>query len=215
MSATPARPVDLPPNHHADHPGFTGLSAWVTAWAFTVGRDGDADLAVALTGTGLGDDVVDVGCGAGVAARRAAAAGAASVVGVDPAPAMLKVARRRRRSPDGRAAVRYVEGVAEHLPVDDGAASVVWSIATVHHWKDLRASLAEVRRVLRPEGRFLAVERQVSPGAKGNASHGWIDQQAVAFADACRAAGFVDAEIGHHRTGRRRSVISVLAHAPG
>jgi SAM-dependent methyltransferase len=204
--------TDLPPNHHADHPGFTGLSAWATAWIFRIGRGGEADLAVTLTATGAHDDVVDVGCGAGIAAERAAAAGAASVVGIDPSPAMLKVAQRGRRSTDGRAIVRYVEGVAERLPLDDGAASVLWSLATVHHWKDLSAGLAEARRVLRPGGRFLAVERRVLPGAKSNASHGWVDEQAATFADACVVAGFGSPEIGHHRSGRQRAVISVLAH---
>jgi ubiquinone/menaquinone biosynthesis C-methylase UbiE len=48
----------------------------------------------------------------------------------------------------------------------------------VHHWHDLDAGLAEVRRVLRPSGRFLAIERQVEPGATGLASHGWTAEQA-------------------------------------
>ena len=208
MSSSTSTP--LPPNHHAHHRGFTGASAWLTAWSFRVGRRGDADLAVALIATGPGDDVVDVGCGAGIAAERAARAGAASVVGIDPSPAMLKVARRTAHG----AAVRYVEGVAERLPLEDGSASVIWSLATVHHWQDIATGLEEARRVLRPGGRLLVIERRVTPGATGHASHGWVDAQASAFADACGAAGFEAPTIGQHRTGRHRTVISVLAHAP-
>ncbi len=42
---------------------------------------------------------------------------------------------------------RRVRGVAEHLPFDDGAFDVALAILTVHHWEDLDAGLAELRRV--------------------------------------------------------------------
>ena len=160
------------------------------------------------TGVGPDDQVVDVGCGPGVAVRRAAGS-AASVVGIDPAPVMLRVARALTHGPRS-SAVDYLEGAAEALPLPDHSATVVWSLATVHHWQDLGRGLREVRRVLRPSGRLLAIERRVEPGARGHASHGWTDDQARVFAEECRAAGFADAEVGHHQTGRRR-VVSVLA----
>jgi ubiquinone/menaquinone biosynthesis C-methylase UbiE len=212
MSTTPTDDATLPPNHHAHHPGFSGFRGAVAAITFTIGRGAAADLAIDLTGVGPGDDVVDVGCGPGVAVRRAAARGASSVVGIDPAAVMLRVGRastRLRRR--GAAKVRYLTGTAEALPLPDGAASVVWSLATVHHWHDLDAGLDEVRRVLRPSGRFLAVERRADAGATGIASHGWTDEQADLFAQRCRTVGFTDITIGRHHPGRRR-VLSVLAH---
>ncbi|HEY8526176.1 MAG TPA: methyltransferase domain-containing protein [Acidimicrobiales bacterium] len=196
-----------PPNHHAHFPHFAGIGGLLAALTFTVGRGEDADLAAELTGLGPGDDVVDIGCGPGVAARRAAARGAASVVGVDPAAVMLRVARLRRRS-----GVRYVEGAAEALPLPDDSATVAWSLATVHHWDDVDRGLAEVRRVLRPGGRFLVLERQVRPGATGHASHGWTPEQAETFAERAEAAGLGAATVGRHGTrGGRRPVLSVLA----
>jgi len=205
----PADQTALIPNHHAHYPGFAGVGGLLAALRFTVGRGDDADLAIRLTGIGPGDHVVDVGCGPGVAVRRAAAS-AASVVGIDPAPVMLRVARLLTRDRSS-SAVRYIEGAAEALPLPDDSATAVWSLATVHHWHDLDAGLEEARRVLCPSGRLLAVERRVEPGARGHASHGWTDDQARTFAERCRAAGFADAEIGHHQTGRRR-VVSVLAN---
>ena len=211
-ASNPVTSTELPPNHHADHPGFAGASGAVAALAFAVGRGADADLAISLTAVGPEDDVVDIGCGSGAAVRRAARRGASSVVGVDPATVMLRVARLLGRSSRRNgSAVRYVDAAAEALPLADGSASVVWALATVHHWRDLDAAVGEVRRVLRPAGRFLAVERHSEPGSTGLASHGWTDDQAHGFADLCRAAGF-SAEVGHHRAGRRR-VVSVLAHA--
>ena len=205
----PVGPTDLPANHHAHHPGFSGIGGLVAAVSFTLGRDGDADLAARLTGLDPGDHVVDVGCGPGVAVRRAARS-AASVVGVDPASVMLRVGRLLTRGPSA-AKVRYLDGTAESLPVADGSATVVWSLATVHHWHDIDRGLAEVRRVLAPGGgRFLAIERKVHAGATGHASHGWTAAQAEAFAQQCRAGGFVEVEIGDHRTNRGH-VLSVLA----
>ena len=53
------------PNHHRDHPGFSGLAGLVAALSMIIGRDRDAELAVRLSGIGPGDVVVDVGCGPG------------------------------------------------------------------------------------------------------------------------------------------------------
>src|ERR1700676_1987505 len=143
----------LAPNHHADHPGFSGLSGLVAAIAFTRGRDPDATLAIRLVELRAGDRLVDVGCGPGAAARRAASLGA-EVVAVDPAAAMLRVGRLANRAKG----LRYALGAAQALPVADGWASVVWSLAAVHHWPDVDAGLGEVGRVLGPRGRFVAIE---------------------------------------------------------
>ena len=105
----PTSSATLVPNHHADHPGHSGILGLLAATSFMIGRRAEADLAIELTGVGRRDDVVDVGCGPGVAVRRAAAAGASSVVGIDPAAAMLRMARLASRAPTAHAAaVRYV-----------------------------------------------------------------------------------------------------------
>jgi ubiquinone/menaquinone biosynthesis C-methylase UbiE len=197
------------PNHHADYPGFAGITGWLAAASMAVGRQGDARLAGQLSRLHPKDTVVDVGCGPGTAVRRAARLGA-SVIGVDPAPVMLRVARILTRSSE---TVRYANGTAEALPVPDQSVSVLWTIASVHHWADLDAALAEATRVLRPGGRLVAIERRTRPGAQGHASHGWTDEQAKAFADLCHQHGFVDAEVRRHQTGRRKT-ISVTAGAP-
>jgi ubiquinone/menaquinone biosynthesis C-methylase UbiE len=123
---------------------------------------------------------------------------------------MLRVARLTPQLTGRRAKVRYVLGTAESLPLPERSGSVVWSLATVHHWRDIGVGLAEVRRVLRPDGRFLAIEREIGPGATGLASHGWTGQQAHTFAELCRQAGFADVSVDRHRTDRR-TVLTVLA----
>lgn len=186
-------------NHHAGHPGFAGVTGLLAGLAMNVAGSAVARLVADLAAVSDADYVVDVGCGPGSAVRAAARRGA-RVTGVDPAPVMLRLARALTRD---RSRVTWAEGTAEHLPLREGSATVVWSLATIHHWLDVTAGLAEVKRVLAGGGRFLALERQVRPGATGLASHGWTDQQAEAFAAQCQAAGFTDVRVEQHKPGRR------------
>lgn len=198
----------VPPNHHADHPGFSGIRGAVSAVLFLFKRQEAAQLAADLAGVSAGDRVVDIGCGPGFAANRARSLGA-DVVGVDPAPVMLRVARLRWR---GHGRVSWREGTAEAIPVERGWATVVWSLATVHHWRDLDTGLDEVERVLGDGGRFVVLEREITdPLADGVAGHGWTTEQAEAFAAACRRHGWADVAVGSHRAPG--PVLSVVARS--
>ena len=139
------------PNHHAHYPGFAGAAGFLAAASMVAGGASNARLAERLSELAASDAVADIGCGPGTAARRAARLGA-SAVGVDPAPVMLRLARLLTRR--SARTVRYAEGSAEALPLPDSSVSVAWSIASVHHWADLDAGLHEVRRVLKPGGRW-------------------------------------------------------------
>jgi ubiquinone/menaquinone biosynthesis C-methylase UbiE len=198
-----------PPNHHAQFPAFSGITGIVAALSMTFGRKGDARFAVQLSGMEPGDTLVDIGCGPGVAVRYAVRSGA-TAIGVDPAPVMLWFAKHSTRHLSN---VRFVEGVAEALPLSEGSVSVVWSIATVHHWTDIDAGLGEVQRVLVPGGRFVTIERTAQEGARGHASHGWTDEQVVAFMDRCRERGYTDIR-KERATAGRRSLVGVVANAP-
>jgi ubiquinone/menaquinone biosynthesis C-methylase UbiE len=198
------------PNHHAHYPGFTGPVGFLAAASMVLGGGDGARLAERVSELAANDTVADIGCGPGAAARRAARLGA-SVVGVDPAAVMLRLARFLTRRSNH--AVRYVQGSAEALPLPDSSVSVAWSIASVHHWADLDAGIQEARRVLKPGGRLVAIERLTRPGATGLASHGWTPEQASAFADRCLAHGFTNARVNHHGD-RRRTKVSVTVTAP-
>ena len=102
--------------------------------------------------------VLDVGCGTGyllvqLAARLPAAV---ELEGVDPAPAMVDVARSR--APHDRR-LRFRTGIGEQLPFPDGVFDLVVSTTSFDHWSDQRAGLAECARVLARNGCFVLADQ--------------------------------------------------------
>ncbi len=197
--------ADLRPNHHADYRQFGGVFGYLAGLTMIMGRGVDADLVAGIAHLDADDHVVDIGCGPGTAVRTAARHGARAT-GVDPAGPMLALARllTRLRRPEGD--IEWVQAGAEQLTLPDDSVTVCWSLMSVHHWPHLDESLAEVQRILRPGGLFIALEKNTKPGATGAASHGWTDQQAETFAAMLTDRGYTSAEVRHHERARRRVV---------
>ncbi|MGA5546329.1 class I SAM-dependent methyltransferase [Mycobacterium sp. NPDC051198] len=197
-------------NHHADHPGFSGVTGVLCGLAFLLVGRAKARLAADIAQLSSADHVVDVGCGPGTAARVAARRGA-QVTGVDPSSTMLRIARMVTPK---RAPITWREGTAEALPVPGGSATVVWALATVHHWQDVDKAVAEAHRVLVASGRLIAIERQSPDDATGLASNGWTQQQAEAFAALCRDAGFDDVSVAENGSGKQSAWVVSATRRP-
>ncbi len=100
--------------------------------------------------------IVDLATGTGDIARRLAVAYPdAEVIGIDLSAQMLRRARRLTRrvlTQDGR--VHFVPGDMNRLPFPDGSVDLVSGGYALRNAPDLGQALREVRRVLRPGGRF-------------------------------------------------------------
>lgn len=107
---------------------------------------------VELAAPGPGDRVLDIACGTGNAALLAARAGALAT-GLDGSPRLVEVARAGAVR-DGLDAT-FVVGDLHHLPFRDGSFDVAISIFGVIFATDPDRAIAEIVRVLAPDGRGL------------------------------------------------------------
>jgi SAM-dependent methyltransferase len=71
-------------------------------------------------------------------------------------PSSLMIAKR----PEGTAPA--LQGVAETLPLDDRSVDAAMAIFTIHHWSDLGAGLAEMRRVARRRIVLATIDAEVN-----------------------------------------------------
>jgi ubiquinone/menaquinone biosynthesis C-methylase UbiE len=92
--------------------------------------------------------IVDLGSGTGRFTTALSEAFAAQVLGVEPAANMRATAEAKPHPPT----VRFVQGHAESIPLDDGVADLVFMSQVLHHLADCSKALREIRRVLKSNG---------------------------------------------------------------
>ena len=140
------------------------------AWLLTLGRErAFRERLLDLARLRPGERVLDVGCGTGTlaiaASRRVGRSG--TVEGVDASPEMI--ARATRKAGQAGAEARFRTAAVEALPFPDASVDVVLSTLMLHHLPRpvRRECVAEIRRVLAPGGRVLAVDFATPARARG------------------------------------------------
>ena len=181
------------------------------SWLLSFGRSpAIRKMTVEMAAAQPGETVLDVGCGTGTLAIALGAEVGASggVTGIDASPEMIEQARRKAAKhalsgAEGAGVdVRFQVGLIEDLPLPDGQLDLALSSFMLHHLPDdlKRKGFAEIHRVLKPGGRFLAVDfGGTSQSLVGHLlsifghTHG---ASLDALAPAMEEAGFTDVEAG-------------------
>ena len=143
--------IDSPEHVRAQYATEDRLETRRSVWHPTDdGRDPADEAFKAVDRAMTGDSrVLEVGCGTGVMAERINALPGVTLVAVDHSERFVELTAAR--GVDARQAdICY-------LPFDDDTFDVVYAGWMLYHVRDLDRALAEVRRVLRPGGTFVAV----------------------------------------------------------
>ena len=98
--------------------------------------------------------VGDLGCGTG-RMTAALAPFVGHVIAVDGSAAMLQAAKKRLQGFDN---VELRRGDVEDLPIDEGRLDAATLALVLHHLPEPPRALAEVARVLKPQGRLLIID---------------------------------------------------------
>lgn len=156
-----------------------------------------------------GHRVLDIGCGTGsLAVLIGGLHPDAEFVGIDPDPKAL--ARAKRKTQGAAVSARFDQGYANELPYEAESFDRVFSSFMLHHLgsDEKRATLKEVRRVLKPDGSLHVVDFGGSESHSDGLLARWLhsaDHMKDNFEGRLPAlmheAGFADAsEIGHRST---------------
>lgn len=109
------------------------------------------DMFVRLSGLPAGSRVVDLGCGSGVFTNALHRRGY-QCAGVDLSPKLIAIARANFSG------IEFHTGDIERLPFPDGSFDGVLLSGVLHHLPERSLCAAEVFRILRPGGKFVAFD---------------------------------------------------------
>lgn len=123
----------------------------------TRGRDASRELAH-LVDLRAGEKVLDIGSGVGGPARTLAGEFGCEVVGLDLVDEYCRTADMLTARVGLSDRVTFRQGDVLDMPFDDGSFDVVWSQHMTMNIENKMRLFREVRRVLRPGGRFVLYE---------------------------------------------------------
>lgn len=109
------------------------------------------DIFVRLSGLPRGARIADLGCGSGVFSNVLRQRGY-NCTGVDLSPALIGIARQKYPG------IEFIEGDIEQLPFANASFDGVFLAGVVHHFTERSRCAAEVMRILRPGGKFVAFD---------------------------------------------------------
>ena len=161
------------------------------------------------------DTVLDVGFGGGaslLALSREVTAG--KVIGVDYSRDMVRDATAliQRR---GLANVSATWGEVAHLPLADASVDKILSCNSLYYWTDIRASLLELKRVLRPGGKVaLGFRSATSLRLFEFAWRGFLVYEPEEMAALLRQAGFEIVQVEHRDRWQVPDIVVVVAQLP-
>lgn len=155
--------------------------------------------------------MLDIGCGGGATLQRLLKRSKkAKVYGIDISEESVAKAKKINAEALDKQ-VFVTQGSAEKLPYDDGMFDVITAVETVYFWPNLPHCLKEVRRVLKPGGRFaIMIEVLDSDSVWTNVVEGMTAYSPDELQKMLNEAGFIHTEL-HSKKPSYATIIGVNA----
>ena len=107
------------------------------------------------------ETILDIATGTGDLAISLTKTSAKEITGLDISDGMLEVGRKKISHKQLNDKIKMVLGDSENLPFDDNTFDAVTVAFGVRNFENLEKGLAEIRRVLKPNGIFVILETSV------------------------------------------------------
>ncbi len=131
----------------------TGIVGRIVGYLMDIYNREDNHWTVSLLNIGETSKVLEIGFGTGLAiAETAKITTHGYVYGIELSETMLKVAQKRNQSAVKLGRVSLQLGNVMALPFEDNYFEIVYSINCIYFWEPPTQGLAEIYRVLKPEG---------------------------------------------------------------
>ena len=187
----------------------------------TLGRERALrEMTVNLAQVKPGDCVLEVGCGTGTLtlAAKQQAGPSGKVYGIDIIPGMIELSRQK--AAQARADVTFQLGSMDDIPFPANQFDAVMCSFMIFHMSEMvrRKGIAEIYRVLKPQGRLLVLDlalptQPVSRAIARTLFGGMLQHDLRELLPLMEASGFSDLEIAQARF--RVLGLSILAFVRG
>mgnify|MGYP000026061799 CR=1 FL=1 len=107
------------------------------------------------------ESILDIATGTGDLVINMVKTGASKIVGLDISPGMLEVGKDKIKAKKLTNTIEMVVGDSENLPFKDNSFDAVTVAFGVRNFETLEKGLAEIFRVLKPNGSFVVLETSV------------------------------------------------------
>ncbi|WP_370391557.1 bifunctional demethylmenaquinone methyltransferase/2-methoxy-6-polyprenyl-1,4-benzoquinol methylase UbiE [uncultured Winogradskyella sp.] len=107
------------------------------------------------------ESILDIATGTGDLAISLSATQAKKIIGLDISDGMLEVGRKKIKAQDLDDKISMVIGDSEELPFEDNTFDAITVAFGIRNFENLEKGLAEILRVLKPNGIFVILETSV------------------------------------------------------
>ena len=137
----------------------TWFSNWANEYDETLGKVKRhhklLDLVVEISNVRKNDRVLDIGCGTGLLSLKFLSKADCQIKGVDSSPEMLEIFNDKITKLGLGQKIHSEHQDAESLNFEKNSFDIVASTVTLHHVKNKLPAVRNIRKMLKPEGKFI------------------------------------------------------------